>query len=282
MQARRREIHWRRKEPDAELPVIQCDYTFWQKGQEGWNTTKYRHDRRATPSLTAVCSRTGYIAGCVVLKKGVWEYAMIVLIGMNEKLAYDEVILRGDAESSLQLFLNSVAARVQVQSRQKVQVQLTAPGQHQSIGLAENTHARIGGQIRVMAAVLKKLDIEVEPMAVLFPWLLRHAIFLLNRFSTSSAGTTPYYVAFGRQYKESLVQFGEAVHAKTMEGGAGNKLIPRWYVAILGWNTHPIFIACGFDTKRDYDHEVDQNSCRREHVEQGVSFPGQGCTMGKT
>ena len=54
-------------------------------------------------------------------------------------LAYPELALRGDAEHSLQCLLHAVANRVNSRSQQKVKVESSAPGHHQSIGLAENS-----------------------------------------------------------------------------------------------------------------------------------------------
>ena len=56
------------------------------------------------------------------------------------------------------------------------------------------------------------------------------------------------------------MQFGEAVHAKTMEGGGGHKLIPRWYVAIwVGVHT-PSSSHVVLTPKRHDDHKVDREA----------------------
>ena len=54
--------------------------------------------------------------------------------------------------------------------------------------------------------------------------VLRHAVYLLNRFSAGSTNVTPVMAARGRELREPLAQFGELVNAKISE--IGSKAVP--------------------------------------------------------
>ena len=235
VEARGRELHLRRRQPRDAVPVVHCDYTSWTKGVAGWDIAAAVQVRRLvdkSTSFTAVDVNTGMICSTIVQRKGAWPYLVDLMVEFMRELQYDKVVLQGDGEPSLQKLLTTVAERLRP-FHVDVEVQTTAPAEPQSIGCAENGHQRLGGMVRTLLAVLRnRVEVDVSPEHVLFPWLLRHAVHLLNNYSTSSSGTTPYRACHGRDPKESLVQFGECVHVKT-QGHELGKCHPRWYKAIF-------------------------------------------------
>lgn len=99
------------------------------------------------------------------------------------------VILRGDAEQSLQAMLMEVSNSA---SNVKVIVQSSVPGLRQSIGAAERAHAHAGAQLWALLGTLSmKYGVE-QPTDRLFSWALRHSAVLLNAYSKMEAKLTPF------------------------------------------------------------------------------------------
>ena len=115
------------------------------------------------------------------------------------------VVMRGDAEPALMALLDAVKTKVTNATTQQ------APfGSHQSIGTAEQKHDSIGAQVRVMVnAIQRKAGVLVKPSSYLFPWLIRHAAFSINRYHKRRDGTTPYHACFGKNYIQAMAHFAE-------------------------------------------------------------------------
>ena len=125
--------------------------------------------------------------GTVVERKGIWDYAVALFVAFIDDLNHERVVLQGDAEHSLQALLRAVADRINSRGTNKVSVRSAPIGSHQSIGAAERAHAEIGDQVRVLISVIhRKTQVAVHPAMRIFVWLLRHAVYLLNRFSMGS------------------------------------------------------------------------------------------------
>ena len=57
----------------------------------------------------------------------------------------------------------------------------------------------------------KTFGIELDIDSAIIPWLIRHASWLMNRFSVKTDGRTPYERTKGRPYNGELAGFGESV-----------------------------------------------------------------------
>eukprot|EP00969_Alexandrium_andersonii_P233948 10329735-Alexandrium_andersonii.AAC.1 len=83
---------------------IQAEYTFWS--YHGIALEKDREAEAAITSLTLIDTDTGMALSTYVLKKGVWSFAVSLVRRFIQSLRKEKPVLRGDAETSLQNFLN--------------------------------------------------------------------------------------------------------------------------------------------------------------------------------
>ena len=113
--------------------------------------------------------------------------------------------------------------------------------------LCENTVNRIRGLAgTLMNHVESKLSIKLNANHGLWSWALRHASWLLNRFSVVH-GAAPYELVYAKVYKGRMTEFAEPAfaytHTHTMHKGN-----PRWQrVIVLGktesQDTYVVFIG---------------------------------------
>ena len=69
------------------------------------------------------------------------------------------------------------------------------------------------GQVRtLLSAVSEGYQQELGTQHVLFPWAVRHGLWLHSRFSRGQGRHSPCYVIKGKNYKSALACFGETVH----------------------------------------------------------------------
>ena len=149
-----------------------------------------------------------------------------------DDLRHEFVVLRGDAEHSLMALLAAVANRVNGRGVVRVSLETAPIGSHQSIGAAEHAHGVLGDQVRALVKhVMDRTGFDIHPATMLFAWLLKHAVYLLNRFHVTSTGVTPIYAATGVEPREPLAVFGEVVHAK-IPAALASKTAMRWHKGI--------------------------------------------------
>ena len=80
-----------------------------------------------------------------------------------------------------------------------------------SNSLVENVVGRaraLAGSL--MFALSEKVGVTFSSKSAWWSWALRHACWILNRFSSTRA-VTPYELAYGREYTGALCQFGEPI-----------------------------------------------------------------------
>ena len=65
------------------------------------------------------------------------------------------------------------------------------------------------------------------------PWLIRHAAWLLTRFTIRASGHTPHETIRGQAYRSELVELGEKIYARwPADKDAADKLDTRWECGI--------------------------------------------------
>ena len=67
----------------------------------------------------------------------------------------------------------------------------------------------------------KVLDFKVLPGEKYFPWIVRHAAWLLTRYLIKKDGKTPYQRLRGRQYNGEIVEPFEFTHFRLSTGERG-------------------------------------------------------------
>ena len=73
--------------------------------------------------------------------------------------------------------------------------------------------------------------IKVDPSMTIWPWLVRHAAWLIERFLVRANGATSYEDCYGVSYRGTLIKFGEtAIFRHQMSPGgkaAGGRVIKK-------------------------------------------------------
>ena len=117
-----------------------------------------------------------------------------------------------------------------------------------SNGIVERAIQAVQGQVRVLKfAAEERLQVELAVGHAIWPWLIEHAAFLLNRGEVGHDGKTAYTRLFGKPNKGAGNEFGERVHYKWR---VDTSLRARWEDGIwLGrrWGTMTHIVAVSAD-----------------------------------
>ena len=85
-------------------------------------------------------------------------------------------------------------------------------------GLAERVVREFKEQLRATKLALeRRIKSEISPKSPILLWMVVHAIETINRFLVGSDGRTPHYRLHGKEFKGSIVEFGEIVYAKPIK-----------------------------------------------------------------
>ncbi|CAE7276044.1 true, partial [Symbiodinium sp. CCMP2592] len=162
------------------------------------------------PILVIVDEKSGCVFSGVVAK-GVNPYATGLVTEALKFCGRQKVIMMSDAEHSIRALAES-AAKSWTGS---VQHQTAPKGSHASNGAAERAILELARQVRTLASALEeryKKPLETE--GVVFPWLVRHAGWLISRFLVKQDGRTPYERLRGRDFRGEVAECCEVVHYK--------------------------------------------------------------------
>ena len=131
---------------------------------------------------------------------------------IRDRLRRQELLLKDDAEFSLQALLRLVAERLERRGK-KVVVRPTQRDDHKAIGGAEKQHDVLAGMVRTLASMFKFMTgLEINPKSRLFAWLLRHANFLNDVYRPRREGSTSHHARTGQMPKFKLALLFEKVH----------------------------------------------------------------------
>ena len=102
----RGQYHKRVPVDEMRVPVVEFDYTFFSlDANQKLVNNKVVLDRDIATVLVAYDKRTGYSMATMVEKKGINKFALASIDKFLRELNYEQVILRGDGEPSLQALL---------------------------------------------------------------------------------------------------------------------------------------------------------------------------------
>lgn len=186
------------------VPTISFDYFFTksdgQPGTEG--------DPNTITALIVVDSHTSFVT-CIPLEKKVQlDHANREIIKFIQMLGYS-VILHCDNEPSI-LQIKNLLLRTRQAMGLKTR-ESSAIAYDKGNSLAENAV----GRVRPLACSLMhqlhgRLGVQLQTSSAIWSWALRHAAWLISRFSVIR-GATAYELAFGRVFTGELCEFGEPV-----------------------------------------------------------------------
>ena len=137
--------------------------------------------------------------------------------------------LRTGSETSIRAVAQEVAA---LRSPATTIVETTSRASSYSLGSAERMVQTVAGQVCALKLVVeRRWKCRVTTASVVFPWAVRHATWLHNRYQRVR-GTTPYASLYGHEYRGMIYEFTEPVYARVSALTDVGKLDPRWQPGI--------------------------------------------------
>ena len=159
-------------------------------------------------SLVMVDQESKFVHAIPVPSKEVTSYLVEevcrVLMLMEKK-----VILRTDAEPAM-LSLRSKVQTIRKMNNLETEIQDVSPDEHQGLQVERWVQTVRNLSKTLVYAAEKEANVKITSESTLYPWLARHACFLLNRFVVQG-GKTPFEVLFDREYKGALAPLGSTV-----------------------------------------------------------------------
>ena len=158
---------------------------------------------------------TGYGFGRVVARKGPADPAVVgcVLERMQEAGLTGPLRLRTDQEPSAK----KVAQAIADARGASTIVEVSPRKSSSSMGGVERWARTLSGLTRTLALQLEdRWHVKVLGAAPVFPWAVRHAMWLQNRFGVRASGLTPYEHVRDKPYVSSCgAAIRRASHAST-------------------------------------------------------------------
>ena len=164
-------------------------------------------------SLVMVDQESKFVHAIPVPSKEVTSYLVEevcrVLMLMEKK-----VILRTDTEPAMLALRNKVQL-IRKMNKLETEIQDVSPDEHQGLQVERWVQTVRNLSKTLVYAAEKQANVKITSESTLYPWLARHACFLLNRFVVQG-GKTPFEVLFDREYRGALAPWGSTVLAKPL------------------------------------------------------------------
>ena len=153
-------------------------------------------------SLVMVDQESKFVHAIPVPSKEVTSYLVEevcrVLMLMEKK-----VILRTDTEPAM-LSLRSKVQAIRKMNNLETEIQDVSPDEHQGLQVERWVQTVRNLSKTLVYAAEKEANVKIASESTLYPWLARHACFLLNRFVVQG-GKTPFEVLFDRSRVQGSV-----------------------------------------------------------------------------
>ena len=170
--------HREQSKIDAVVPQLQFDYGYMGDGGP----------LQIACFLVGADTSSGAIHATMVpdSKKMDMPHVVAATAKWVRDLGYERFCLHGDQEGVLQLLLDKVARDCRPYGQDEQILRQVSPTQsHQSNGAAEKAVSTVRGLARTYLAVLKDKipSFEVTKHSLILPWTIRHAAWVLTRYS---------------------------------------------------------------------------------------------------
>ena len=204
---------------DGGIPTVSFDFAY----TKAVDPARPGQEVEAVAALVMIDSSTNYISCVPIRAKNQFDLMVREILQFTQYLGHAECNYLCDNEPSIR------------------QVQQRAVRARQGMGLA--THCKTPaaythgnslcenaiGRVRTLACTLmnrvqSKISTKLDTNNGLWSWAMRHAGWLLNRFSVQH-GCAPYETVYSNVYKGKLTEFGEPVFSYVHAAHKGN---PKW------------------------------------------------------
>ena len=208
----------------GEIPTVSFDFAY-TRALAADGTVQ---NTEQVIALVMVDSQTNY-TGCVPVKaKSQFDLMVREILQFTQVLGHGEVCFLCDNEPSIrQVQARAVKARL----AQGLSTHSKTPAAYShGNSLCENTIGRVRSLAgSLMFQLQEKISMELSTNNSIWPWAMRHASWLLNRFGVTH-GTTPYELVYSKPYKGKLASFGEPIFAYVNVAQKGNA---KWQRVIM-------------------------------------------------
>ena len=133
------------------------------------------------------------------------------LISFIKRLGYTELVIRSDGEPSISAIVDRLMAEIKktgVQAR--VRPEKTPRYSSQSLAAVGSMQSLLQRQVRTLKTDLEtKIKSHLLTSMAVWPWLVRHSAWLVERYQMRANGRTSYQDCFGTIYTGIVLRFGE-------------------------------------------------------------------------
>ena len=148
-----------------------------------------------------------------------------VIGGLRQMGHYGTLIIKTDGEPSLVELMTRVATKREAGTV----LQRSPPHDSQANGLVERAVRSVEEQTRTIKLdVDRRLNMNVSVTDVIFEWILRHSVALLNWFQVGFDGRTAHHRLHGRPYRGELVPMCTGVLFRHQHEVHGGLMRERW------------------------------------------------------
>ena len=223
-EAKGRASQHRKKQASTKTSKIQLDYAYIRQPQ----------DKEPTTILTWVESLTGLAGSLMTTKKGVTQAQLDAVITFIKRQGFSQSTLQSDGEPALVKLVEEIGKQTSLPVRH------SPAYSHQSQAYVEGWHRSLFAQFRALLFDFchryKLEPSEVKMGGSFSQHMLRHAVWLLNRFQLhSSDQKTSFQRRWGVPFSNPVLPFGELVLAQTQHAESAkldHRLQPQRSLAI--------------------------------------------------
>ena len=223
-EAKGRASQHRKQRASTKTSKIQLDYAYIRQPQ----------DKEPTTILTWVESLTGLAGSLMTAKKGVTQAQLDAVITLIKRQGFSQSTLQCDGEPALVKLVEEIGKQTSLPTRQ------SPAYSHQSQAYVEGWHRSLFAQFRALLFDFchryKLEPSEIKMGGSFCQHMLRHAVWLLNRFQLQSSDQkTSFRRRWGVPFRNPVLPFGELVLAQTQHAESAkldHRLQPQRSLAI--------------------------------------------------
>ena len=195
----------RRQAEEPRMPEIHLDFMFIGEGGE---------DRKWTVLVAKERSSRMLMASVVPSKStGTFAARRVVAFMREAGCEFTDITIKTDNEEAVKALVSEIGrVRAGGGSQARMSVETSPAYSSASNGVVERGIQSVQGQLRVLRSALEeKLEVKIDSGHSIWPWLMEHAAFLLNRGEVGHDGRTSFERCKGKHGRMPGMESGEKV-----------------------------------------------------------------------